>query len=281
MAQIHPALESGTDSFEVFWASVADVCSRCPPSSEIEVFYGGVPELNAPAVVRTEPRGGDVRLTTAKQRLGGAFAERVRRGNEAGQRERAPGTGPRLSVDLEIVEVAVEEVTLDSFSPFGTLIFSGRSATDFDNQRNPMLDLGLAIDGAPALFVIRYLAQDMTFSMFERHLTMTESRIALGNAAVMVVAGPPLVEPNDRPDPKRIRAFLLRPGVGFMLWRGTWHALSCFPVASEFADFAFLSEREAEEELRAVKLKLKRTDLVDLTDSGKLVRVVDPAELLS
>jgi ureidoglycolate hydrolase len=186
----------------------------------------------------------------------------------------------------ELVEemIAVEELTQTALEPFGELISPAlveQSAAPEQAGGHRMAELELAIDGMPALFVIRYPEQDMVVSAFERHLTMTEVRLALDSAAVLAVAGPPIgEEPADRPTRDSLRAFLIHFGAGVLLHRGTWHALSCFPVDAPFSSFAFLTERQSEFELQSRNVTPRRTDFYDFADEGAAFRIVDPAGLL-
>ncbi len=181
------------------------------------------------------------------------------------------------------VDVSVEDLNAEAFSPFGTLFSSGWPSDAFAGKPNRMIDLGFSVDGAPALYLIRYLASEMVLTEFERHLAMTEARIALGTAtSVLVVAAPNPVEATDvLPDVESVRAFLIRPGTGLVLKRSTWHALDCFPVHEPLVDFAFVSERESEKELEGPVDALERTQIVDFSDSGIEFRVSDPSGLLN
>jgi len=181
------------------------------------------------------------------------------------------------------VDVSVEDLNAEAFSPFGTFFSSGWPSEAFAGKPNRMIDLGFSVDGTPSLYLIRYLAAEMVLTEFERHLAMTEARIALGApASVLVVAAPNPVEAKDvLPDVESVRAFLIRPGTGLVLKRTTWHALDCFPVHEPFVDFAFISERESEKELEGAFDALERTQIVDFSDSGIEFRVSDPAGLLS
>ena len=124
----------------------------------------------------------------------------------------------------------------------------------------------------------------MVLSKFERHLTMTETRISLGMRYVIVVAGATSIADRHRlPDPESVRAFLMKPGAGVLLKRGTWHALNCFTVGELFADSAFINEIEAEAELVNIDDpgQLERTHIVDVDSADWEFKVADPDELMS
>lgn len=184
-------------------------------------------------------------------------------------------------MNVQILEIPIEELEPSRFSEFGRVLAADRPADEFAAQPNRMIEFDFAVEGTPALYLIRYKARNTTFSEFERHLTMTETRIALGAAAVLVVAGSTAPEAVDRwPDPESVRAFMIRKGTGVLLRKGTWHA-QCFPVAAEYADFAFLSELEAEQELVKPNHAFERTEMIDFADRGWAFSLTDPEGLVT
>jgi ureidoglycolate hydrolase len=183
----------------------------------------------------------------------------------------------------EIQEVRVEELSPESFLPYGFAIQSHRDASFFDELPFRMANAGFEVDGTAALYIIRYVRREMIESRFERHLTMTETRICLGAPVVVLVGGPTAIGNRQTyPELASIRAFLIRKGGGILLKRGIWHALNCFPVGQPFADCAFLSEIEAESELAKFpdSHQLKRTHVVDFLQEGRTFKVTDPEGLL-
>ena len=108
-----------------------------------------------------------------------------------------------------------------------------------------MVDLGFTVDGTAALYLIRYQRAEMAVTRLERHHAMTETRISLGRPSVIVVASP---SQSGGPNLDTVRAFLVPPDHGVLLARDTWHGLQAFPVGADSVDFAFLSERESEDD---------------------------------
>lgn len=90
----------------------------------------------------------------------------------------------------------------------------------------------------------------------ERHLRMTQLFVGLGDAPLAMVLGKPTQDRGmDVPDLDSVVAFVLPPGHGIMIHRGTWHD---FPMAidrpvtvltanSEEVVEALASQKEAEE----------------------------------
>ena len=84
-----------------------------------------------------------------------------------------------------------------------------------------MVELPFSVDSTPDLRIAHYPVQDMCFAKFERHLTMTESRVALGQAVVLVVAADtPLDDRHTLPDARSVRALLMKgdQGIVFRAW---------------------------------------------------------------
>lgn len=185
----------------------------------------------------------------------------------------------------QLMEVPVERLTPGSFAAFGEVIDelpdSARAEGGFKAARR----VGFSIEGEVDLRVIRYEFKSMEFHLMERHLHVTETRVPLTPEPVVLVVAQS-TSPGDRaalPNLESFRAFLLNGRQGVLLGTGAWHALDCFPVRSRHADFAFLSERETEKELRATRdlTECRRTLVVDLQKELDVrFAVVDPSGLL-
>jgi hypothetical protein len=70
-----------------------------------------------------------------------------------------------------------------------------------------------------------------------------------------------------------------------MLWKGTWHALTRFPLRSSGATFAFLSERRTQQELEDAQksgVPTRLTEKIDLQQLyGASLSLDDPGGLLA
>ena len=182
------------------------------------------------------------------------------------------------------IEVSLEPLTTDSFAPFGRLIESLPRNPHVDQDTFHMVELPFSIDSTPDLRIAHYPVQDMCFAKFERHLTMTESRVALGQAVVLIVAADtPIDDRHTLPDARSVKALLMKGNQGIVFRRGTWHGLDCYPVNGRPADFVFLTEKEAEDELLEMSDvdAFHRSHIVDFADTrGIVFRVGDPLGLL-
>ena len=189
-----------------------------------------------------------------------------------------------MSADCRTIEIPLEPLTAESFAPFGKLIESLPHDARAESDIFHMVELPFSVDSTPDLRIAHYPVQDMCFSRFERHLTMTESRVALGQAVVLITAGDtPLDDRHTLPDTNSIRALLMNGNQGVLFKRGAWHGLDCYPVNGRPADFAFFTERESEDELLEVSDvdALHRSHMVDFAESCNIVfRVGDPLGLM-
>jgi ureidoglycolate lyase len=164
--------------------------------------------------------------------------------------------------------LTVEPLTAEAFEPFGAYIGSKHDDWEGDRPRpatsaHPMVELPFDIDGAPGLYIVRYPKREaMVTAKFERHVVMSETRIVLRDPLIMLAAAPD--GDGSRPDPDSVRAFLIAPGQGVLMPRGTWHAVTSFPVASAYVDIVFIGEQDTEDELTAGG----NLDLTDVYDFG-------------
>lgn len=171
--------------------------------------------------------------------------------------------------------VPVRRLTADDFAPYGTLVAGGLGKPDFTRPKLENWRLGFAADAPLRLQVMRYHAQRMVLSQFERHLCVTETRCPIGGAqGVLVVAGQ--TDGDAPPCPDAVRAFLID-GPGVMLKPGVWHLLDCFPVRAPSADFLFLSDSATEDKIETVASGA-RTQVVDLAPA--VFEIIDPDGLL-
>ena len=85
--------------------------------------------------------------------------------------------------------------------------------------------------------------EDHSVSWLERHMEMTQGFIVIGKNPGLFVLGEPTHDREDldekgrtKPDPDRVRAYIIPAGMGLILKKGTWHdfPVSCGPPLSAF-----------------------------------------------
>ena len=160
-----------------------------------------------------------------------------------------------------IQKVKIENLTENSFQPYGYPIDSGNRSPDFKGIKAELWRTPFEIEGTTELGFIRYGFQQLRFTKLERHFNVTQSFIPLGNKpSLMVVA--PAKEPIDRniiPKPEEVRAFLIDGSAGITLKKATWHALDRFPLYPPHVDFVLITSKETTDELQRKENKLTQT----------------------
>lgn len=184
---------------------------------------------------------------------------------------------------VETVAIPLRRLSLEAFAPFGQIIGSPAGPPVFGAQHLQSWRLAFDVEGAAELMLCRYAHQRYELTTLERHLEVTQSFVALGAArSVMVVAA--ATARDQPPAPEAVHAYHVPGDVGLMLWRGTWHALTRFPVSPSGAAFLMVTGRETQRELERQQddgTPPRLTQVVDFEErSGLALRVVDPERLL-
>lgn len=132
------------------------------------------------------------------------------------------------------VWVTAEPLTSGAFAPFGDVLGPA-------GDRRPISVYGESIDlyragvidaDVPVEFLMsRSGVREFRVRFLERHVLLAQSFFALaGGGFIAVVAAPDAPLCDGVPAAEAIRAFLVDPGVGITLHRGTWHEPP-FPLA--------------------------------------------------
>jgi ureidoglycolate hydrolase len=92
----------------------------------------------------------------------------------------------------DVIEIRLERLRADAFAPFGQLICARTDEPPIfaaPHLRSWRQDFEVL--GPPELMYIHYRHQPIEFSAFERHFQVTQTFVALGGAASVMVVGPP------------------------------------------------------------------------------------------
>jgi ureidoglycolate lyase len=185
----------------------------------------------------------------------------------------------------KVVEIPLQPLTPDGFAGFGQILGDFDAPPVFEAPHLCSWRLDFELQGPAELMVVRYFHQPFELTAIERHFDVTQSFIPLGDQpSIMVVAAP--TDPQDRsavPDPDALSAFYIPGDRGIMLWRGTWHALTRFPVRPGGASFALITGYNTQRELERQKANgtaPRLTQELDyLAQVGVRLRVIDPKGL--
>ena len=167
----------------------------------------------------------------------------------------------------EVFEIRLERLSAEAFAPFGQLICARRDeAPIFEAPHLRSWRQDFEVLGPTELMYIHYLHRPIEFSTFERHYQVTQTFVALGGAASVMVVAPPTGR-ESVPEPSALR-----------------HALTRFPATPGGAGFAFLTDANTQRELekqRADGTPPKLTQEIDYRERyGVSFKVVDPDRFL-
>ena len=182
---------------------------------------------------------------------------------------------------MKTINVPVEPLTAKAFAEYGWLL-EPDAAPDYTRTGLQNWRLPFASEDALRLQVMRYRNRDMRLSMFESHVSVTEARHPIGDAAaVLVVAGDP--SHDAPPAANSVRAFLLDGQTGIMFRKGIWHGLDCFPARTEHVNYLFLSDAGTEDEIEAQAYPQSgtHTQIFDFAEKGISFQVMDSKGLLA
>jgi ureidoglycolate lyase len=147
-----------------------------------------------------------------------------------------------MSDQAIIPALHVGSLTAAAFAPFGTLLCEPQMPPTVERGDitywHATSDLaGLASSGVTGHLIAHH--RDFVLTQIERHNHTPEAFIPLQNSSVLVVAPPGDFEISQ------MRAFVLEPGCGVLLSKGTWH-WAPFPI-SLTAQFLLVLRRETVE----------------------------------
>jgi ureidoglycolate lyase len=183
-----------------------------------------------------------------------------------------------------VTEIRLETLSAAVFRPFGQIIGRSAGAPSYSASLLQGWRIDYEAEGPTDLFFIEYKHGPFECDAVERHFNVTQSFVALGNAAsIMLVAAP--TGRQEYPQPEALRAFHVPGSVGIMLRKGTWHAPTRFPVRPPGAAFVMLTGRETQQELERVQAggaPPSLTETLDLVQRhGTIAKIVDPDFVIS
>ncbi len=131
-----------------------------------------------------------------------------------------PDTAPNMH--RKTVDLTVQALTPDAFSPFGQVLASTPEGRLFGPE-DAQLDINR---GIPRFYIMALKGRPMTFRYITRHMRVTQCLASCGAKPWLIAVAPPN-DPDDetaKPDPKKIAIFHVPGTLGIKLHRSTWHA---------------------------------------------------------
>jgi ureidoglycolate lyase len=157
------------------------------------------------------------------------------------------------------MKIKIEELTAESFAPFGKVIEQPEREKDASGPGWTWWGENHVMAGGERSYAIGYLdlrPAELCFDWAERHMHSDELLIPMGAECLVYVAPPEhLEDPMHMPPLESFRVFRLRRGQGVLFGRGVWHGA---PLALD-------------EQLNVAVLLLKDSGKVD----GHVVRFED------
>ena len=123
----------------------------------------------------------------------------------------------------------------ESFAPFGQIleigtVDVGRSGPGWRSWHLPNR---IDADGLLSFGIVHTALRDIDVVEMERHVNTFELLYPHGSALVQPLAAPhDLTDPDAKPRPEDVEAFIILPGQAIVMHRGTWHSPS-YPVTGD------------------------------------------------
>ena len=105
----------------------------------------------------------------------------------------------------EVIEIRLERLSAEAFAPFGQLICARSDEPPiFEAPHLRSWRQDFDVEGPTELMYIHYVHRPIEFSTFERHFQVTQTFVALGGAASVMVVAPPTGR-KSVPEPSELR----------------------------------------------------------------------------
>lgn len=184
-----------------------------------------------------------------------------------------------------IVEVPLEPLSDEAFAPFGQIIGEQDRKPLFEGSDVKTWTVDFRIEGTLELHYVWFDYRPHEATSLERHFTVTQSFIPLGNApSVNLFAAP--TDPDDRdaiPKPEDMRAFYFGGETGVMMWTGTWHS-GRFPAQPPGGPSVLITSKETTVDLDKLLKDGRPGRLTQVVDYAAQfdtkMKIVDPSGLL-
>jgi len=135
----------------------------------------------------------------------------------------------------------------ESFAPYGVVLAPPPDrAPELVSDRSCGWAMPFSIEGTPQVLVLSTRFGALEVDKLERHDAVTQTFVCVGGAPAVLVVAPGSDHPGEVPPPSvdEVGAFVVVPGSGFVLARGTWHAPDRLPLREPGTTFVCFTETE-------------------------------------
>ena len=152
--------------------------------------------------------------------------------------------------------IKAEPISRENFSQFGDVLttkdFSSISINDgYAKRFDDIARLDTSKNnGQPKISIFSAIKRTfpMKINMMEQHPLGSQAFIPMKETTFLTFVAPS----GDKPDLKKIKAFIVPPGIGINYYQGTWH----FPlISTENMNFLVIDRKGSGENLKIIKLE--------------------------
>ena len=122
---------------------------------------------------------------------------------------------------MKVIRLRVQEMTRESFAPYGLLI---------DSRGSVEIDLG---EGRPSLTGATAAPRPLQFDFMARHRRTMQVFSPLASSKSVIAVAPP-DDASAAPDVERVAAFLVNGRLPYAYHKGTWHTPP-FPLSEWYS----------------------------------------------
>lgn len=148
---------------------------------------------------------------------------------------------------IDVVKLSPLLMSDSSITDCGEVLGSKLRDPDFAEVATRGWTAGFEVDGRTQLMWLNTDYLGARFTRLECHNNVSQAFIHAGGSPAVVAVAPPSARP---PEPARVRALLIEPGMGYVLRVGAWHSLDRHPLTTAGSTFVMVTCEETTADLK-------------------------------
>lgn len=166
---------------------------------------------------------------------------------------------------MKRVEIKIEELTEESFKPYGNIVDVPKRKPDYSNDDSDLWCEISEVKANQAAYQFCWLdvkrQRPFLCNHLECHLSTSETMIPISGQSIVVAALPAELNAASLslPDPKSMKAFFIDHSKGFIFKPRVWHWLP-YPLSKKASFILLFKKGTPEEDLKIIDLN-KELDL--------------------